>query len=85
MLTENAGPSGSGSDAMAGPMDAHNCHHDSDDSGDDDDTGRGVSSKSTQQQMDDFESAMLEEDANQMKELVFDYLRMKYTGHRNAR
>lgn len=66
-------------------MEANDCIHDSEDSGDEDESGRSASAKANHQQMTDFESDMLDDDVNQIKELVFDYLRMKYTGHRNAR
>lgn len=61
-------------------MSSNECHNDSDDSDDEESKNQHKT-----EQIDDFEQRMIEEESKELKELVFDYMRMKYTGHRNAR
>lgn len=81
-ISDAAGPSGSGleSPQRLGLIPrSREGHRDTDDNESDDESSRKPD------QMDDFDSTLLEDENTQMKEIVFDYLRMKFTGHRNAR
>lgn len=101
--TENAGPSGTSSPAIANPQrksasQVQTRMDESDDESDDaeSDFVARLSSRTEERQErersptaaieDEIENAVIAaEDEQELKEIVFDYLQMKYTGHRNAR
>lgn len=93
--TQNPGPSGLSSNAPIRRSVSlpRNQHSDSDDSDDEDNLRRARrhniaerKEESPSSAIEELENAVISEDDEiQFKEFIFDYLRMKYTGHRNAR
>lgn len=83
-----AGPSGLSSHAKQArttSFDSKPRAHDSEDDSDDESGSRNSNTSPTAAIEQEIENAVDSVTDEQLKEIVFDYLQMKYTGHRNAR